>query len=309
VEAAGICGSDIEGYLGRMSNRRPPLVMGHEFAGRVTAVGEGVTASLVGRRAAVNPLITCGRCGPCGEGLRNVCLRRGLVGVDRAGGFADDVAVPASALIAISEDCDARLAALAEPFANGVHAIRLGSAARLPKTALVLGAGTIGVLAMQAARIARIQHVAVSEPDAARREQALRLGADSAYADAADALAAARELPQGGFELVVDAAGVEGSRRLAVEALRPAGVAVMLGLHSDATAVPFHRVVRQQLTIQGSYAYTDEDFAHAVRLLEEGRVDLGTLAAVRPLSDGPAMFAEVANAPPERIKLFVGPAA
>ncbi len=308
-EAAGICGSEIDGYLGRMSNRVPPLVMGHEFAGRVTAVGEGAPSSAIGRRVAVNPLVTCGRCVACIEGLRNVCLRRGLVGVDRAGGFADEVAVSAVALVVLPEECDPRLGALAEPFANGVHAIRLGSAARKPRTVLVLGAGTIGVLVMQAARIAGIDLVAVSEPHAARRDQALRLGADAAYAGAADALAAASGLPEGGFELVVDAAGVEASRRLAIETLRPAGVAVMVGLHADATAIPFHRVVRGQLTVHGSYAYTDDDFAQAARWLAEGQVRLGPLPAVRPLSEGPAIFAEAAKTPPAAVKLFLGPGA
>ncbi len=309
VEAAGICGSEIEGYLGRTPNRVPPLVMGHEFAGRVTTVGEGVSRGVIGRRAAVNPLVTCGRCVACREDLRNVCLHRGLVGIDLAGGFAEDVVVAANALVVLSDECDPRLGALAEPFANGVHAIRLGSAARVPKTALVLGAGTIGVLTMQAARIAGIALVAVSEPHPARREQALRLGADAAYPTAAAALVAAAELAEGGFELVIDAAGVEGSRRLAVEALRPAGVAVMVGLHSDAASLPFHRVVRQQLTVHGSYAYTDEDFERAARWLAEGRVELGTLAAIRPLSDGPAIFAEVAKTPAAEVKLFLGPPA
>lgn len=309
VEAAGICGSDIEGYLGRMSNRVPPLIMGHEFAGRVTAVGDGASSSAIGRRVAVNPLITCGRCVACRDGLRNVCQRRRLVGVDRPGGFAEEVAVSADALVFLPEGCDPRLGALAEPFANGVHAVRLGSAARTPKTVLVLGAGTIGLLVVQAARIAGIGLVAISEPHPGRRDQALELGADAAYPDAADALAAARGLAEGGFELVVDAAGVEASRRLAVEALRPAGVAVMVGLHADATAIPFHRLVRSQLTVHGSYAYTDEDFSQAARWLAEGRVGLGPLPAVRPLADGPAIFAEAAKAPPAEVKLFLGPAA
>src|SRR5436190_1116836 len=129
-EAAGICGSEIEGYLGRMANRRPPLVMGHEFAGTVLAAsGSGEWS---GRRVAVNPLLSCRACARCMAGERNLCAQRRLIGVHVAGGFAERVAVPAANLMALPDGVDARTGALVEPLANAVHAV--GLARRLVAT-------------------------------------------------------------------------------------------------------------------------------------------------------------------------------
>src|SRR5918997_6862291 len=122
-EAVGVCGSELEGYLGRQANRTPPLVMGHEVAGRVEAVGPGVDASWVGARAAVNPLVPPEGAAP---GLGHLDPAREMIGIHRPGGFAGAVRVPAGQLRRVPDGADPRLAALAEPFANGVHASRLG---------------------------------------------------------------------------------------------------------------------------------------------------------------------------------------
>src|SRR3954462_11911387 len=125
--AVGICGSEVEGYLGHMGNRTPPLVMGHEFAGEVVAAGEGA-AELEGARVAVNPLSGCGECGLCRAGHANLCADRVLIGVHAPGAFADLVRVPVASVRALPDDVSARTGALAEPLANGVHAVRLGLA-------------------------------------------------------------------------------------------------------------------------------------------------------------------------------------
>ena len=121
-EAAGICGSEIEGYLGRMANRTPPLVMGHEFAGTVAAAS-AAGSEWSGRRVAVNPLLSCRLCARCKAGERNLCAQRRLIGVQVAGGFAERVAVPAANLVALPDRVDARTGALVEPLANAVHAL------------------------------------------------------------------------------------------------------------------------------------------------------------------------------------------
>jgi hypothetical protein len=184
-EAAGICGSEVEGYLGKMGNRTPPLVMGHEFAGTVVDVGEGVDANLLGQSVAVNPLSSCGGCRLCREGLTNVCPKQTLIGIHHPGGFAELVRAPAKNVYPLPENLsDApRVGALVEPLANGVHAIRLGTA-RLEtygeepvKYAVVIGAGAIGLMCLQAAGLSGIPNMRVVEPHEARREQALRLGA------------------------------------------------------------------------------------------------------------------------------------
>ena len=144
-EATGICGSEIEGYLGKMGNRTPPLVMGHEFAGTVTEVGEGADDGLIGRTVAVNPLSSDGTCALCRAGLTNLCPNRRLVGIHSPGGFAEYTLAPAANVYPLPDGVDARTGALAEPLANGVHAARLGTAGGHPvEHAVVIGAGTSG---------------------------------------------------------------------------------------------------------------------------------------------------------------------
>ncbi len=289
AEAVGICGSEVEGYLGHMGNRTPPLVMGHEFAGRVVAAGDGAS-ELEGARVAVNPLSGCGRCALCRAGHSNVCRERVLVGVHAPGAFADLVRVRAVDARVLPDAVSARVGALMEPLANGVHAVRLGGPA---ERAVVLGAGTIGLVTLQAALLSGIPHVAVVERQPERLDRALRLGA-SEVADERD------------FDLVLDAVGAEATRRLGLELLRPAGTMVCIGLASDDTTLGFHDIVRSQHRIQGSYAYTMDDFEQAHAWLVSGEATLGDdLGPVLPLEEGPAQFARLAKGPPAEFKVFL----
>ena len=124
-EAAGICGSEIEGYLGRMANRTPPLVMGHEFAGTVVAAS-AARGEWSGRRVAVNPLLSCRLCARCKAGERNLCAQRRLIGVHVAGGFAERVAVPAANLVTLPDRVDARTGALSGQRVRTRHGITRG---------------------------------------------------------------------------------------------------------------------------------------------------------------------------------------
>lgn len=298
VEAAGICGSEVEGYLGRQGNRTPPLVMGHEFAGRVVALGDGADRAWLGARVTVNPLLTCGECHACRAGRRNACERRRLIGIARPGGFAAETAIPVSALRRLPDGLDARLGALAEPLANGVHAVRLGSRGARVDEAVVIGAGTIGLAVLQAAIAAGIEPIAVAEPHAGRRAQAARLGAQTT-------VASIDELGPSSAALVVDAVGRTETRTAGIARTRAGGTFVAIGLHDDATAIGFHDLIRRELAIQASYAYTDDDFAHALDLLATGRAGIGPLEPVLPLAAGPAAFAELARGASDRIKVFI----
>ena len=305
-EAVGICGSEVEGYLGKMGNRTPPLVMGHEFAGRVTEVGEGVSEDLVGREVAVNPLSSDGTCRLCRAGFTNLCPNRKLVGIHSPGGFAEYALVLAQNVYPLPEGTGARTGALAEPLANGVHAARLGLAGTWGEHAVVIGAGTIGLMCLQAAVLEGIPDVSAVEPHEARREQALGLGAHAAYASGEEARATLEEPTEGlGADLVIDAVGAEVTRRMTLELLRPGGRAVFVGLHDDETTLGFHGVVRGQLDLLGSYAFTAEDYSQAVEWLVEGRAGIGDLPPVLPLEEGPNAFAELVKGPSERIKVFL----
>ena len=282
-----------------MPNRVPPLVMGHEFAGIVVSGGQGRGREWSGRRVVVNPLLSCRACLRCKTGERNLCAERRLIGVHVAGGFAERVAVPAANLIALPDRVDTRTGALVEPLANAVHAVGLGRRLVATETATVFGAGTIGLFALHAARAAGIADVRVVEPHAARRAAAVAAGARAAHADAAD-LARERRA-----DLVIDAVGATVTRRAALDVVRPGGAVVLLGLHEDESALPFHRVVRDQVAFQGSFAYTDADFAAALELLVGDRVSLGELTGTRPLEAGPEAFATLAAGPTAHLKTFL----
>ena len=296
-EAAGICGSEVEGYLGLMPNRVPPLVMGHEFAGVVTAVGDGAERRWLGRRVAVNPIVGCGRCRYCTSGRRNLCPDRELIGVASPGGFAAAARAPERCLFELPAGMDARAGALVEPLANGVHAIRKAAPDGVER-AIVIGAGTIGLACMQAALLHGMREVTVIERHPARRDHARRLGAHAAVESAGSL--------EPGADLVVDAAGTDATRRLALDLLGPAGTAIFIGMHSDESSLPWRQVVRGNLTIHGVFAYEDADFQRALDLLATGRAGIGELKAVLPLEDGPAAFAELAMGPTSDIKVFLG---
>jgi len=306
-EATGICGSEIEGYLGKMGNRTPPLVMGHEFAGTVTEVGDGADRGLLGLTVAVNPLSSDGTCRLCRAGLTNLCPNRTLVGIHSPGGFAEYTLAPAANVYPLPEGVDARTGALAEPLANGVHAARLGTAGGHPvENAVVIGAGTIGLMCLQAGVLDGIPEVHAVEPQEGRRGQALALGATGAHASAEEAGWALEGATEGlGADLVIDAVGAEVTRRAALDLLRPGGRAVFIGLHDDDTTLGFHGVVRGQIDLQGSYAYTADDFEQALSWLVEGKAGIGELPPVLALEEGPGAFADLVRGPSAQIKVFL----
>jgi len=314
--ASGICGSEVEGYLGRQSNRVPPLVMGHELAGEVIGLGEGVARSWLGKLVAVNPIISCRECGYCTRGERNLCRRKGLVGIARPGGFAEILSVPVANILALQDGTDPRTGAFVEPMANGVHAARLaldGGAGRNGSCeTVVIGCGAIGLCALQALQARGVASVQVVEPGTDRREQATRLGANRVYPDAATARQAlgAEDGPRvderSGADLVIDAVGATSTRQLAVDLCRPQGRVVLMGLHDDESPLAFRPVVRDEVVLSGSYAYTDDDFSTAAQLLQAGAASPGEIGPVRPLSEGPLIFNALAAGEVPAVRVFLG---
>lgn len=327
VEAVGICGSELEGYRGHSAVRRPPLVMGHEFAGEVVAAGaneapaaggaDGPTdagadhgaanagtsgastgggsgqtraTDLIGRRVVVNPLLACGRCPRCLEGRPNVCRERRIVGIHRPGAFAEYVAVPASAVTVVPDGMDASLASLAEPLAVCVHGLRLAwSGDRAPDGVLVLGAGPIGLLTLQAALALGVTRVLVSDRLPARLGFAAALGGATCTPEEAET--ACRELfGAEGPETVVDCVGVAQTRDTAVRLASPGGRVILVGLGQDESPMPMNLAVRKELSLLGSYTYSEAEFAEAVGLLASGAVRMDGWTGACALEDAPAAF-------------------
>lgn len=309
VGAVGICGSEIEGYLGMNSLRVPPLIMGHEFSGEVVALGDGEQHDVqVGQRVVVNPLVGCGDCAFCHAGLSYLCPKRWLIGAHRPGAFADYVIVPLSSIIPLAANTDFTVAALAEPFAVALHGVSLARIS--PEDAVVVwGAGSIGLLTICAARLAGPARIIAVDTNAVRLDAAQAMGATTVF-DARDpqVVATIREhLDTFSRVVALDAVGRAETRNAAVAAAGPGGTAVMLGLHDKETTFDVSAIIRSEVAIQGSYAYTDSDVRRAVALLEAGEVKLGSWFDIRPLTSGADSFAELVDRPGVATKIMLVP--
>jgi threonine dehydrogenase-like Zn-dependent dehydrogenase len=271
VRAAGICGSELHGAR-RPGFRQPPLIMGHEFAG--IAGGEAVV---------VNPILSCGRCPECRRGLRHVCREREIIGVHRAGGFAERVAVPASALRPLPPGLPWEAAALIEPAANALHAwnLALGAVGVECRRVAVIGCGAIGLLCAATALSSGAGQVEVTDLSPARLAAAQRLGAQVAGPGLSSE-----------YDVVIDAVGSAVTRAASVAHQRPGGVAVWLGLAEEEAGFDANALIRSEKRVLGSFAYRDREFAQAMARV--GDWDL-TWAAGYPLAAAAEIFTDLMN--------------
>ncbi|PZA06204.1 MULTISPECIES: alcohol dehydrogenase catalytic domain-containing protein [unclassified Meiothermus] len=277
VAAAGICGSDLSVYKGTPAMRarwRPPLVLGHEIA---ATVQEGPPEWL-GRAVTVNPLVACGRCDPCRRGLSNLCANRTNVGFHYPGGFAQQIRLPPTQLYPLPEGLPLWKGALCEPLAVALRAVELAGAV-LGRRALVLGGGAIGTL------VAWLLHRGGAQVQVAERNPLRREWLEG-FGFAPKVL----EVPEGSFEVVLDCVGSAKTAELAVDAVEPGGVVVLVGLEATSAALPLQRVVLQEISLKGAYVFTHDDFSRAVGLVAQLP---DALAAVRPFGACPQTFQEL----------------
>jgi 2-desacetyl-2-hydroxyethyl bacteriochlorophyllide A dehydrogenase len=270
MTAAGLCGTDYEIWSGA----RPvayPRIMGHELVGRVEATASDVTRVAPGDPVVVEPNYSCGHCALCREGNRNLCLSRTTIGINADGGFAELVRVPARCCWRAPTSAGSDALLLAEPLAVVVRAVGRGEP-KPGETAAIVGAGTLGLLALQVLR-ARGARVMVTSRSRRRFALAGELGADATHAvvDGPLADAARRFSGREGVDLVVETAGTAEAVTHALELVRPGGRVVLTGLPHEPTSVSFFSVVRREVTLAGSMIYQDE-FPEALRLVDRGTV-------------------------------------
>jgi alcohol dehydrogenase len=214
IDAVGICGSDMHAYHGHDPRRVPPMILGHEFAGTI-AEGPGK-----GRRTTGNPLIACGVCEFCVQGRNNLCANRTMVGMTRAGAFAEYMSIPAKALVDVPQDMDPVKGALVEPAATALHALKLVMRAALrplPECGLlVIGGGAIGMLSALLARSYGVRRLTLAETNPLRRASV-----DDAVGCTTYDPRAGGAPPDGSVDVVVDAVGSKATRAAAFAAVKP----------------------------------------------------------------------------------------
>jgi len=284
VEAVGICGSDMHAYLGHDERRPAPLILGHEASGLV------IEGPMQGKRVTVNPLVTCGTCPACLEGRTNICPNRQIISMPpREGGFAELLSMPAGNLIEIPDRFSTTDAALAEPIAVCWHAVRLAEAALYGEMSdarcLVIGGGAIGVGSALSLRAFGATDVTVVE---ANPDRAAFVAERCDFATVTPA-----DVPENGFELIIDAVGYRATRAAACAAVRPGGVITHIGLGDANDGLDIRRLTLQEIIFFGTYTYTAQDFRDTAQAMFGGRLGDLNWIEERGLADGAAAFADL----------------
>jgi L-gulonate 5-dehydrogenase len=296
VSAAGICAGDMYFYLGKNPYAKYPQICGHEVAGTVVDVGEGLMDFRVGDRVVIEPFVSCGRCYPCRIGKSNCCANLEIIGVHRAGGYADYVLAPMNRLHRIPEGLSLMRASFAEPVAIGVQACRRG-AVTSGDFVLVLGCGPIGLSVIEVARAAGARVVATDLQEK-RTEAAKTLGAEVITAGSFLAEAIHKMTDGDGAHVVVEATGATQAIEQAVDLVAPGGRIVVLGLVTRGAKVqlPGLDLTRKEMTIVGSRASVN-CFPESLRLLQDGKIRYPSLATEFDMWEAPGVFAQLAAMP------------
>ena len=299
VAACGICGSDVHGFDGSTGRRVPPIVMGHEAAGVVARAGANAGDLCEGQRVTFDSTVYCGACFYCARGLVNLCDRRQVLGVScgdyrRHGAFAEYVAVPRRIVYRLPDALSFEQAAMIEAVSVAVHAVNL-TPVTLDDTGVVVGSGMIGLLAIQALRLAGCGRVVAVDVDSGRLELARQVGADAQLnPQACDVPAEVAKLTEGrGADIALEAVGATEPVKTALACLRKGGTLTLVGNVSPAIELPLQAVVTRQIALRGSCASAGE-YPACIDLVARGAIRVDPLiSAIAPLEDGPQWFARL----------------
>jgi L-iditol 2-dehydrogenase len=313
VKACGICGSDVHGFTGKTGRRIPPLIMGHEAAGVVEETGENVKGFEKGDRVCFDSTVYCNKCQPCRKGLYNRCEKRQVLGVStpefkRHGAFAEYVAVPWWIVSKIPDNMSFTQAALLEPASIGTHA---GNRAPISTndTVAVIGAGTIGLFILQAARLRGAARVFVADINEFRLGLAKKLGADKTVnplkLDLKETIF--KETKNRGADVTFEAVGYAQTFLDGVSITKTGGHLVAVGNLERAAEFNLQELVARELTFTGSYASSGE-FRDCIDLVASGKINVEPLISdVLPLKDGPGAFDRLLKAEENLLKIVLEP--
>lgn len=320
VKWCGICGSDLHEYLAgpifipvsapdALTGSKAPIILGHEFSGEIVEIGPGVKNVQVGDRVAPDACQVCWECYHCKRMNYSMCEKLAFTGLMTDGAFAEYVNVPAYTLYKIPDDMSYEVAAVIEPIAVGIHAVRKAPVVE-GDIVVVLGAGTIGLATLQAAKAAGASKIYVIEMAKARKEYALNMGATAVFDPREiDVIAKIKELTDGlGADISFECIGNEKTAPLAIQLARKMGKVVMVGIFERESTFNFFEVTANEKEIIGSLAYNGE-FSTAISLMNDGRIQgepmiTGKIKLEDIIEKG---FDELVNHKEENIKILVSP--
>jgi L-iditol 2-dehydrogenase len=290
AQTVGICGSDLHAFAGQHPFIDLPVVPGHEAAGLVDAIGDGVDGFGLGDPVLLEPNLVDHTCFYCRSGRYNLCEHLQVVGCQTSGALADAFVAPAQRFHHIPGEMTMPEAAMVEPLSTATHAIRVAGGVR-DRTVAVLGAGSIGLLTLLTARAGGAAAIAVTDPLAAKRELALELGADLAVDPlASDAVAQIRAGLPWRPDVVFDCVSAQSSIDQAIALALKGGTVVVEGVPRGPVSIPLHLVQDRELRLQGTAMYVREDVERAIELIVGGQVPAQRLVT-RTFSLGEAELA------------------
>jgi L-iditol 2-dehydrogenase len=313
VKACGICGSDVHGYDGTTGRRIPPLVMGHEAAGVVARIGAEVHSFRAGDHVTFDSTISCGKCLFCSKGDVNLCDNRRVLGVScgdyrRDGAFAEYVSVPQHIVYALPDSFPFEKAALIEAVSIAVHAAKI-TGIQPGDSAVVIGAGMIGLLAVQAFRVYGCSKIVAVDLEEGKLALARSLGADETlHAADPDLMAKLKASTQGrGPDIAVEVVGVQKSVLTAIDSVRRGGTVTLVGNLAPVVEIPLQTVVTRQLRLLGSCASAGE-YRECIHLMDTGAINVDPLiSALAPLSEGATWFNRLYAREPSLMKVILQP--
>jgi L-iditol 2-dehydrogenase len=313
VKTCGICGSDIHGLDGSSGRRIPPLIMGHEAAGVIVALGENVTGWQLGDRATFDSTVYCGTCYFCRRGEINLCDNRRVLGVScgeyrRHGAFADLIVVPQHILYRLPEGLSFEQAAMVEAVSIAVHAVER-TPVSLNDTAVVVGTGMIGLLVVQALRVAGCGRIIAVDLDPKRLELAGQLGADDTLnSKEVDVVQEVQARTDGrGADIACEVVGFTPTLQLAIQSVRKGGTVTLVGNLSPTTEFLQQSVVTRELTLYGSCGSRGE-YPACLDLIVRGAINVDAMiSAVAPLSEGNDWFKRLYEGEAGLMKVILTP--
>lgn len=313
VKSCGICGSDIHGFDGSSGRRIPPVIMGHEASGVIEEVGAIVNRFRPGDRVTFDSMISCGCCNFCRLGRPNLCDDRRVLGVSckdyrRHGAFAELISVPEHIVFPIPDSLSFDAAALVEPISVAVHAVNL-TPIQLGNTAVVIGAGMIGLITIQALRTAGCGRIISVDLEDDRLAIARDLGADSVLNSRDnDIPEIIREMTGGiGSDIAMEAVGTNATVRMSIDSVRKGGFVTLIGNVTPDVSFPLQSVVTREITLYGSCASAN-DYPACLDLMGQGKIQAAPIISSSvPLEQGAEMFDRLYAREPGLTKVILHP--